>query len=571
MPKKKPSTSASISKRTSTSGQNHREKSSKVAKAPSKTLGIFEAAGFQHIKSDNIHFLVSQQMGEIDYVFVWENVILLVEETTGEDLSKHPPKKIHFHKLIDQNKNDFFRSFSAACPEFGTYMSGDYQANEMEIRHVYYSECQLVPSGISFNPQPFKIMQPSDGAYFEKLTKDIQKSSKYELLKYLNVKLCDVGQSRISGSGVTSKSFAGFALPSKHTNYPDDFVVVTFYADPASLILRAYVLRRNGWEQPTLSYQRFVQSEKLTSMREYLSKNGKVFINNLIVTLPSNSIMQDADGQIISPSELTQKTSVKLILQDELASIGIVDGQHRILSYFEGVDAIDKEIKNIRQRQNLLVTGIIFPKDYDDERKMKFEAELFLSINNTQTSVNPELRQDLEAIINPSSPLGMGRTIIHKLAETGALSGLLHVNQSDSSNLISTGSLGPHVLQQLVRSTSPLYKEWAKSKSVDLSLEKDRDSFVDYCANELRSMLGAAAGIMEPKWKPVDIGGILSTAVVGGFMLLLNRLCKVHSYPRDYKKLLSPIKNFDFSKYTSSNWARMAREIMQKISPNEGS
>lgn len=70
------------------------------------------------------------------------------------------------------------------------------------------------------------------------------------------------------GGSVTSQSFPGFALPAAHTNYPKDFAVVSFYADPMALIQRAYVLRRDGWENPDLSYQRFVRAEKLSEMRE---------------------------------------------------------------------------------------------------------------------------------------------------------------------------------------------------------------------------------------------------------------------------------------------------------------
>lgn len=99
-------------------------------------------------------------------------------------------------------------------------------------------------------------------------------------------------------------------------------------------------------------------------MREYLGGNGKVFITNLIVTLPSTALLRDGSGKPLDPNALLQKTSVQLSLPLELGTVGIVDGQHRILSYYEGSDPMDQKISGLRQRQNLLVTGIIFPPSY---------------------------------------------------------------------------------------------------------------------------------------------------------------------------------------------------------------
>lgn len=85
----------------------------------------------------------------------------------------------------------------------------------------------------------------------------------------MDINLSQVDINRVRGRGVSSDGIQAFAMPSSHTNYPADFAVVSFYADPLSLIERAYVMRRDGWEEPDLSYQRFVKAEKLLDMREY--------------------------------------------------------------------------------------------------------------------------------------------------------------------------------------------------------------------------------------------------------------------------------------------------------------
>lgn len=528
---------------------------------------IFTSSGFLHIDSDEIHFEINSQTGEIDHIFVWENVVILCEETKCADTSKHLPKKVLFHTLISNSKEEFFTTFCKKNKEFDDYFSGKYEWSDLEIRHIYYSENQSVSAGGSVNCGPFIIMTISDALYFKALSKTIEKSSKYEILNYLKIKMSDVKETRISGKGVSVDSFSGFALPKNHTNYPSGFAIVTFYADPRALILRAYVLRRDGWEDPDLSYQRFMQADKLLSMREYLSNDGKVFINNLIVTLPDTALLKSKGGNtVVNPESFRKPTEVTLELPQELATVGIVDGQHRVFSYFEGKGEIDSKIEKLRKRQNLLVTGIIFPKSYTKEQRIKFEAELFLSINDNQTRVSTQLRQDLATLITPESSLAIARAVINKLANDGALAGKLQISQFDPSDRIAAGSLAPYVGQQVMRVSSAIHREWSNGEPRDISNEQERTNYIEFCTAEFRDMLGAAAGILKHKWKPVSEGGILSTTVVGGFILLLGKL--VDYYPkdkRDYSDILKPIATLDFSQYTGSQWAKMVRNISKAI------
>lgn len=539
---------------------------SKIHKAP-KLLDIFEGAGFKHIPSDNIHFDLQQRTGEIDHIFAWENVILLCEETASKDVTKHCTNKIFFHGLIANDWPAFFAKYRKINPQLDAYIGTSYNADELEVRHIYYSEEQDLSDGVANNSDPFRILSRTNAVYFATLVKTIAKSAKFEILKFLEITLNRVGQTRISGGSVTSQSFPGFALPAAHTNYPKGFAVVSFYADPMALIQRAYVLRRDGWESPDLSYQRFVRAEKLLEMRDYLSNNGKVFINNLIVTLPSKALMRETNGQLVDPKTLSQRTHVELDLPLELGTVGIVDGQHRILAYFEGSGPVEEKIAPLRKRQNLLVTGIIFPADYSAEMRVKFEAELFLSINNTQTGVHTQLRQDLETIINPETPQAIGRSIINRLSHDGPLGGMLQVSQFDSPEKIATGSLGPYVLKPLLRKGSAFYAAWDPSGTHDLSDSPQRHKYIDYSVGEIKRLLDGCSQNLQHRWKPVARGGILSTTIVGGLLLLLERLAE-EGQPismLDYSKLLTPIQEFEFSTYKSSAWAQLSKDLLVKL------
>jgi len=530
-----------------------------------KLLDIFEGAGFKHIPSDNIHFHLEQRKGEIDHIFAWENVILLCEETSGKDVTKHCTNKIFFHSLIANDWSKFFEIYRKINTELDNYIGTNYTAEELEVRHIYYSEDYDLDDGVAKNSLPFHILSRSNAAYFGTLVKTIAKSAKFEILKFLAITLNRVGQTRISGGGVTSQSFPGFALPASHTNYPKDFAVVSFYADPMALIQRAYILRRDGWESPDLSYQRFVRADKLSEMRDYLSNNGKVFINNLIVTLPYKALMRDMNGHLIDPKTLTQRTHVELDLPLELGTVGVVDGQHRILAYFEGNGTIEEKIAPLRKRQNLLVTGIIFPENYTAEMRVKFEAELFLSINDTQTGVHTQLRQDLETIINPETPLAIGRSIINRLSHDGALNGMLQVSQFDPPEKIATGSLGPYVLKPLLRKGGIFYKTWDPTATQNLSDFNQRQMYIDYSVRELKRLLAGCSQHLQDRWRPVAQGGILSTTIIGGLMLLLERLTENgHDVKKlDYSKVLESIKAFDFAPYKSSGWKQLSKDLMK--------
>jgi hypothetical protein len=68
-----------------------------------KLLDIFAGAGFTHVVADGFHIDFMGRMGEIDHIFVWQNVVLLCEETTEKSATKHCTNKIHFHRQIAGN------------------------------------------------------------------------------------------------------------------------------------------------------------------------------------------------------------------------------------------------------------------------------------------------------------------------------------------------------------------------------------------------------------------------------------------------------------------------------------
>ena len=136
---------------------------------------------------------------------------------------------------------------------------------------------------------------------------------------------------------------------------------------------------------------------KIRSMRKYLHDKERVFVNNIIATLPTDKIklynnkneliVIDNEGNIQEHGS-TKVTLAKIEIPNETNIIGIIDGQHRAYAYHEGDDLYEERISKIRGRQNLLVTVILFPKSEPDAIRLKFEATLFMEINATQDSAS---------------------------------------------------------------------------------------------------------------------------------------------------------------------------------------
>lgn len=539
---------------------------------------IFEDGGFRHIASDNIEITFEQRACDIDHIFVYENLIIYCEETHGESgLSDHFAKKDFFHDIVRPKHTDFlstYRKVNSAFDEFLT--SSGFNDDDFVFRQIYLSENKSVDEGLMVNKKALQVMSPSEAKYFSALTKTIGKSSRYELLKYLGVQLSDLA-TKIQGRPQTvMHSFDAFALSDKQTNYPDGFKIISFYSDPASLIRRAYVLRRDGWTTPNASYQRFLKRDKLASMRKHLATNHKVFINNLIVTLPATTQLQDTQGNQIQLDKLNVIHSGQVLLPDELGTIGIVDGQHRIFSYHEGRDGYENEIGKLRGRQNLLVTGIVFPPAYGAEDRARFEAQLFLDINNTQAKVRADLRQEIEAIVKPTSQTAISKRIVALLATKSPLKGLLQENLYDSAQRIKTSSIVRYGLLPLITPTgnTSLYKVWSASGGgQSLDSAQDVEQYVNFCVAEIsRILVGAKLNLESDQWAVRYRGntkGILSPTTIGGFFNCLRELVSedVKIRETDYKAAFAKLSEFQFSGYTSSAWTRLGKDLRDRYFP----
>jgi DGQHR domain-containing protein len=368
--------------------------------------------------------------------------------------------------------------------------------------------------------------------------------------------------------------FPGSVLPESHSKFPDGYKVVSFYIDPAALLSRAYVLRRDGWRERNGLYQRMIIRRKLEAVRRYLVDQKRVFVNNIIVTLPDGTKVLDQNDDTINPKIITKTQPATISIPYDFNSIGLIDGQHRVFSYYEG-GANEDVISQLRTQQNLLVTGIIYPPGVKSEEKTRFEASLFLEINSTQTNAKSDLTQAINQIIRPFSTDSIARDVLDTLNDgQGALADKFARHYFET-NAIKTTSVVSYGLRPLIRPTAPgpIFSRWTDPDKDTFVVGEDdaaRKRYVAHCAKQIGVFVAAAKSrLPQERWttdrKVAD--RLLTPTVINGLIGALRQVIEADK-PIEFESLrlaFDGLEEFPFWKYRSSQYTVMASDLFKRF------
>jgi len=545
---------------------------------------IFEAAGFSRVRTDGVEFKFKTRTGELDDMFLFDNVLVVAEYTIGASGSGHISTKGTLFNLIDSNQEDFARFASELFPSLRELVDkSNFSEDQYKVRICYVSLAPISEEMEESFPS-IRFMDATKLRYFDALARTIHRTSRFELLKFLQLDFSEVGKEVFTTSSMTHV-FEGHLLPESHSSFPPGFKVASFYADPATLLMMSYVLRRDSWRTDEGLYQRVLVRSRMAEMRKYLVTEGRVFINNIIVTLPADTTLNEPgpSGKNLDPKKLSSVTRVAVSLPLKADTIGLIDGQHRVFCYHEGVDKFEAKIKKIRDRQNLLVTGIVFPKNYTDFEKRQFEAKLFLEINDKQKRARSELKQSIELILNPFSNVAISKAVIQRLNERGALKGMLQTNFFDPTSFIKTTSIVSYGLRPLVKldGTDSLFSIWRDGTknhlrdaqrspaSVDDSAHELLTKYIEFCTTKINDLLIAAKiAIGTNRWKidHLDKKPNITPTVLNGFFVCMRRLAQENliTTQANYSTAFGELSKFDFSKYKSSQWKQLGDTLFIK-------
>lgn len=245
------------------------------------TRAVFQRIGFDWIKSDDIQFTFDDRTGEIDDILVFENLLIIAEYTTGKPDSGHLAKKSILYEKILKQPGSWIAEYATINESFSDAMAvSKYQPDEFQV-FVCYASLHGADQEIEKAFSHYRFLDGTRLSYFDALSKTIMRSARHEFFNYLKVDLRKLG-SRIHKTEDDSKNFSGYLLPESNSGYQKGFKVVSFYADPATLLEMSYVLRKDSWRDPDGLYQRILINGKIKNMRRYLTNAKRVFVNNIL-------------------------------------------------------------------------------------------------------------------------------------------------------------------------------------------------------------------------------------------------------------------------------------------------
>jgi DGQHR domain-containing protein len=533
---------------------------------------VFRNSGFDRIAAivgKEVSF--GGQAGEFDDAFRYENLLVLVEYTVAQssDVTHHlKNKKILFRNITDDPKK-FLSYVRSTFAKFDAAMGHVYHEDRYIIRVLYCSRNSYDEAIHAVVDEPVYMDFPVV-KYFEKIAGIIRLSAQPELLDFLQIDPVEVGESGKFAKKGTVEPYPGSILPEEASGYPKGYKVVSFYADASSLLQRAFVLRRSGWRGSFEAYQRMLMPKKIEEIRALLKTKQQVSINNIIATLPGD-VNPIHDGKTVDISKLTKTAPVEIALPVRPNSVGLVDGQHRLYSYYRSKDD-DPLISKLRDQQNLLVTAIIYPDGTPASEKEQFEASLFLAINSNQTGAPPELKQEIEVLLDPFSPTAIAKQVMQRLAASGPLAGHVETHFFDKGKL-KTSSIVSYALGPLLKLTGTdslfwIFQHPEKSDVVSGTSEDALEEYLKFAVSRINIFLSAVKlNVARDRWttEKAQPDRLLSVTYVNAFLITLRMLIgKAKPIAFDsLKDAMVGIDKFDFKAFHSSQYNRMAEKIYE--------
>ena len=533
----------------------------------------FIMAGFEYLNTLNKHFKVGHRTVELDFIFIYENIILICEDTATktDKIKDHVRKKHEGFVEINKNTAEFCQWL---YDNFQGSFIKQYSLDRYKIKFLYFPQEKLDFSDDDYKLYSLiKFVDHNALMYLSKMSKCIKRSARYEIFRFLGLNDDDIGivttessQKEIKTTIITPKSFTGIK---------DNVRIVSFMMSAETLIKNSYVLRKDNWEDSSLLYQRLIQDKRINSIRKFLVTNKEAFYNNIIVALPED-ISFKRDNTPINIDEINKLDVCTMLIPNCMNSICIIDGQHRIYAHYEGLetDSDESKISQLRKELHLLVTGLIFPKGMSDTQKIKIQSEIFLDINSNAKPVSQDVLLHIQMVKDPISDFGLSRSIIDLLNKESIFRNKFEMSLLDE-NKIKIASIIKFALRYLITldpkdGRKNLFFHWDGDKEALKRMDDATlDKYKKFCVEKISTYFEAIRKHFNSEWHDPK-SKILSVTSINGF--IMSYLTLIDKYGiKDfefYDELLNKL-DFDFSKdnfpYTSSQYAKFSREIIKKL------
>lgn len=539
-----------------------------------KIRTVFTNAGFTFLSTLNQQTKIGNRKIEIDSVFLFDNVLLICEDTGAASKDKdHIRKKKEAFNEIKENFSEFLDWLCFLHPD-NTEKIRQYREERYQVFNLYFSQSELnltedeikLFDGIIF-------ISPQVLNYFFKISQSIKLSSKYEIFRFLGLTNEDVGLP-LSETGKKAIK-APIVYPEESTGLYNNVRVVSFMISAESLLNTCYVLRKDNWENSAWLYQRLLDMKKIKKIRQFLAKNGEAFYNNIIVALPNNVRFLDASGDSVPIDKVGNYETCKLELPEKWNSICVIDGQHRIFAHYEGFesDPLERKIAPLRKKLHLLVTGLIFPPNMPAIDRAQIQSRIFSDINSNAKSVPSDVLLHIQMMSNPFSDIGIARRVIGKLNKRSVFLNMFELSLVEEPK-IKVASIIKFALRYLVTLTPAegkisLYYYWTgNKKALEDRNEELLDSYIEFCTNQLDVYFSAIKKRFREEWG-ADNTKVLSVTSINGFIMAFTRQLKENGI-QNFEFYDEKFKNFEinFTKeafiYSSSQYRKFSNQIIEE-------
>lgn len=545
----------------------------KEAAFKKKIRTTFMDAGFSYLPSNGKEFKIGFRVVELDYLFIYDNVVLICEDTCGTKKDKdHIRKKSESFQEIKNHLKEFFDWIIATFPDNRALVE-KYRPERYQVFYLYIpqNELDLTADECALYGN-LLFVEPETLSYFNRISQCIHYSARYEIFRFLGIKNEHLGSSSSEGTKTTIK--APIIYPEDVTGLQNGVRVVSFMMSAEKLLRTAYVLRKDNWEESMFLYQRLIEKEKLKSIREFLASKGEAFYNNIIVALPDSVTFEDDSSNPISKDKTGDFQHCKLVMPDEMNSICVIDGQHRIFAHYEAPssDKHESKIAVLRKQLHMLVTGLIFPAGMKEADRKQIQSEIFLDINDNTKKVAPNVLTHIEMIKDPFSDIGLARRVIERLNKQRVFLNRFELSTLDEGK-IKVSSIIKFALRYLVTikpadGKASIYAYWDGDK--EALRQKDEaalNAYIEFCAKQIDLYFSSVRDVFKTAWNDPQ-SKILSVIAINGFIIAFNRqltkngLGDHDSYNRYFQNM-----SVDFSKegfpYTSSQYRKFSGKILR--------
>lgn len=541
-----------------------------------KIKNIFTGAGFTYIPVNDHEMTIGLRKVEIDSLFIFKNIWLLCEDTVKTaGIREHIRTKNEAFGEIKQNLSDFITELKKAFPE----QQDVFEKYSVERINVFGLYIPLYMPDLTKNDRElFKnliFVTPQTLSYFQWIVQAIKFSARTEIFRFLDLKNSDIGT---FSSGTDSTNIkVPIIYPQTFSGINNKVHVVSFMMSAEDLMNTSYVLRKDNWEESIWLYQRLIDKRRIKKVRDFLDKKGETFYNNIIVALPDNVCFLDHAGHPKNADEIgALESNCQLVLPKEMNSICVIDGQHRIFSYYESGTQSEQEkrISILRSQLHLLVTGLIFPPNMSKADRVRIQSEIFLDINSNAKPVPPSVLLRIKRIKDPTAAESIAQSVIEKLNKDGIFKKKFQLSSLDKAP-IKTASIVRFALRYLVtlhpsEGKKSLFDYWDGDKKAVNDLNEDAlNEYTDYCAHVIRQYFGAIQKHFKKQWDDPN-SKLLSVISINGFIIALARQLPINGVKNfEFYDTLFDGWKCDFSKdgflYTSSQYRKFSSEILEQV------